>query len=241
MSLGCAFHSHLTPNTFFADTGPMRSSLTKWITGVGAILVLGSCRAASPAIGVLSPPQITYQSPFRVFRYITELSAIHVEFGEPVAGVRARDLTVNGAPATRVEGVGKGPYLFSGFAVPGPGPVTVRVASGSITDRDGNRFEGSTWSHVLIDPDLDLDGDGVRDGDEALVHLTDPTVTDTDGDGLPDGFEIAHGCLDPLADERHPHDFTGAPLPGDDDADDDGYTNAEELYLGSDPCSAESP
>ena len=100
---------------------------------------------------------------------------------------------------------------------------------------------GTSWTHTLIDPDLDLDGDGVRDGDEAELYLTNPTLVDTDGDGLPDGFEIAHDCLDPLADQAHPRDFVGNPIAGTDDADGDGFTDVQELAIGSDPCSPDSP
>ncbi len=223
------------------------SRIRTGLAAIGALIVLSGCQSGSrtaevpEGVGARTPPTIVYQVPFRVYHYITDLSAIQVTFSEPVTGVRAEDLTVNGSPASRVEGSGEGPYGFAGYAAPEPGPVTVRVAAGSVRDVHGNRLLGTSWTHTLIDPDLDLDGDGVRDGDEAERYLTNPTMADTDGDGLPDGFEIAHDCLDPLADQAHPHDFVGNPIPGTDDADGDGFTDAEELALGSDPCSTDSP
>jgi hypothetical protein len=104
-------------------------------------------------------------------------------------------------------------------------------------DLDGEAFEGASWEYTLIDPALDADGDGANDGEEANVHRTDPTNPDTDGDDLPDGFEIDNTCLDPLHDQANPHDMVGNPLPGDDNADDDGLTDLEEFQQGTDPCS----
>jgi hypothetical protein len=43
----------------------------------------------------------------------------------------------------------------------------------------------------------DSDADGLLDGDEYFIYLTDPAKLDTDGDGYSDGLEIALG-LDPL-------------------------------------------
>ena len=46
----------------------------------------------------------------------------------------------------------------------------------------------------------DTDGDGLLDGQELFIHLTDPTHPDTDGDGMPDGWEVKYG-LNPLDSE----------------------------------------
>ena len=48
----------------------------------------------------------------------------------------------------------------------------------------------------------DTDGDGLTDGEEVLVHLTDPLLADTDGGGIPDGQEVLDGTdpLDPADD-----------------------------------------
>ena len=43
----------------------------------------------------------------------------------------------------------------------------------------------------------DTDGDGISDGDEVSIWLTDPTEADTDGDGLSDGVEISSGYGNP--------------------------------------------
>ena len=107
------------------------------VAAIGALVVLSGCQPGSrtaqvpEGLGARTPPHIVYQVPFRVFHYITDLSEIQVTFSEPVTGVRAGDLTVNGSTASRVEGRGEGPYVFSGYAAPEPGPVVVRVAAGS--------------------------------------------------------------------------------------------------------------
>ena len=185
----------------------------------------------------LTPPGVLYQTPFRLFTFITELPSVGVTFGEPVVGVAAGDLTVNGSPASSVVGAGEGPYVFTGYAPPALGPVAVQLATGNIEDLAAEAFPGDSWDFTLIDPALDADNDGANDGDEANIHLTDPTNPDTDGDGLPDGFEIDNDCLEPLFDQANPEDHEGNQLPGNDDADNDGLTDLQEFVLGSDPCS----
>jgi hypothetical protein len=44
----------------------------------------------------------------------------------------------------------------------------------------------------------DSDGDGLRDGDEVIVHGSDPNKTDSDSDGFDDGFEVETG-FDPAS------------------------------------------
>jgi hypothetical protein len=181
---------------------------------------------------------VVYQSPFRLFRFITELPSVSVTFSVPVTGVTAGDLTVNESPATNVTGSGKGPYVFTGFEPPDFGSIKVSLAPGVITGEQGLAFEGQSWTQTLVDSEGDADNDGANNGEEANRFRTDPTNPDTDGDGLPDGFETAHACLDPLQDEANPRDMLGNLLPGDDDADNDGVTNLEEFVQGTDPCSS---
>jgi len=71
-------------------------------------------------------------------------------------------------------------------------------------------------------PDLDGDGDGLTDLQEAELG-TDPTKTDTDEDGLDDKTEVELQT-DPLMS----------------DTDEDGYTDFEENHAGTDPTDAAS-
>jgi hypothetical protein len=71
-------------------------------------------------------------------------------------------------------------------------------------------------------PDLDTDGDGLTDAEEAALG-TSPTLADTNGDGLWDGTSVRVG-MDPLA--------------GDSDA--DGIANAAEVLAGTNPLASDS-
>lgn len=176
-----------------------------------------------------TPPQVVYQSPFRLFQFRTAFpSTVQVTFNEVVTGVTAGLLTVNGSPATQVTGSGAGPYAFTGFLPPGLGNVMVSLAAGQVRDTEGLPFAGTSWTHVLLAPSLDDDGDGLSNEVEARVTLTNPETADTDGDGLPDSFESANAeCMDPFELE-----VSDSPL----DPDGDGLSNQREFHLGTDPC-----
>lgn len=68
----------------------------------------------------------------------------------------------------------------------------------------------------------DTDADGLSDGQEVLIHHTDPLHVDSDGDAIGDGQEVQYG-LNPLS-------AADAVL----DADGDGYSNRAEAWGGSD-------
>jgi hypothetical protein len=214
-------------------------------------------------------PIISSQVPFRLFHYITELPTVEIQsddgqstvnvpvitvgFTEGVTGVSAGDLTVNGSPATSVTGEEAGPYVFTGFQTPEIGLVTVNLASGNIRDHPHhsdirNLFEGFSWTYTIVDPSLDLDEDGVNDGQEANVYRTNPTKVDTDGDGMSDGYEISTGCLIPIRDDTMPDrmdmmdmdmtmhdmmDMEDMTLP---DSDGDGISDIDEFNFGTNPC-----
>lgn len=84
---------------------------------------------------------------------------------------------------------------------------------------------------VRLPADPDPDQDGLGSSAEAVAG-TDPHNPDTDGDGLPDGWEVSNN-LNPLS----ASDIHG----GDGDIDNDGYTNVEELRLGTDPRNPNHP
>jgi MYXO-CTERM domain-containing protein len=83
---------------------------------------------------------------------------IGVTFAEPVTGVVAANLTVDGSPATAVTcpscaaGVGAGPWLFSGYATPHSNPYPVTLAAGAIRDLQANAFAGESWLLSLSVP-----------------------------------------------------------------------------------------
>lgn len=84
------------------------------------------------------------------------------------------------------------------------------------TDLKGEDDETNVSGETVID--IDSDGDGLTDREEAL-YGTNPLLVDTDGDGLSDYEEIKIYGTDPL----NP------------DTDGDGYTDGEEVNNGYNP------
>jgi hypothetical protein len=82
---------------------------------------------------------------------IGTLNQAQVIFSEPVTGVNAADLLINGQPATNVTGSAQGPYVFQ-FGQPAQGTVRFSWAAGhNIRDLSpaANLFTGAGWSVVL--------------------------------------------------------------------------------------------
>jgi hypothetical protein len=77
---------------------------------------------------------------------------------------------------------------------------------------------------LIVDDDLDTDGDHLADGIELLVYGTDPSDPDTDSDGLSDGAEVYLLGTDPRSA----------------DTDGDGWDDLSELKLGTDPTDPDS-
>ncbi len=94
------------------------------------------------------------------------------------------------------------------------------------------------------DADVDTDGDGLTDDEEAALG-TDPENVDSDGDGMKDGWENSIG-LDPNdsdSDDDGVDDGTETREgtdPLNPDTDGDGHDDGEESDLGSDPMNAMS-
>lgn len=75
---------------------------------------------------------------------------------------------------------------------------------------------------------VDSDGDGLSDWAEEHLWHTDPSVYDSDGDGLSDGYEVKCG-FDPVGHAD-----------GEEDADGDGLSNAQECMYGTNPFSVDT-
>ena len=79
------------------------------------------------------------------------LSQVEIFFSEPVTGINASDLWLNGQPAGSLEGMGAGPYVFRFPAAPA-GKVTVAWApSQTITDLSptANFLAGGSWTNTV--------------------------------------------------------------------------------------------
>ncbi len=82
---------------------------------------------------------------------VSTLTNVQVNFSEPVLGVDAADLLINGQPATNLVTLDAARYLFQ-FGSPATGQVQIAFAPAhGITDRAGFAFIGTNWT-VRLDP-----------------------------------------------------------------------------------------
>lgn len=131
----------------------------------------------TPTLAVVSPP------PGRTVR---QLSQVEVTFSEPVSGVDAADLTINGQPATNLVALSAGSYVFQ-FTPTSPGMSQINWAAGhGIRDLGvvPNNFAGGGWSYTV-------DG-GVAIGDLVInefLAANESGLLDEDGE-LQDWIEI---------------------------------------------------
>jgi hypothetical protein len=118
---------------------------------------------------------------------VSSLSQIEVNFNEPVLGINASDLLVNGQPAANVTFTG-GIYTFS-FPPPPTGSVNVAWAGAhGITDTAAtpNAFAGGAWSYTYVPgaplPELIIN-------EFLTANVSTNGLADEDGD-QPDWIEI---------------------------------------------------
>lgn len=105
----------------------------------GSTWVYNCMDASAPLVKFLTPSSASA---------IPALTSIMAVFTEPVTGVDAADLLINGMPATSVVGSGPGPYTFR-FPQPAAGYVTVAWATThDIRDQAGNNLETQSWSYT---------------------------------------------------------------------------------------------
>jgi hypothetical protein len=103
------------------------------------------------------------------------------------------------APEPVVETVAAEPVAAETAPVETSEPVAADTAVASAEDSDGDNYLDAAELEVGLDPaDPDTDDDGVADGDEVDIYLTDPFTADSDGDGLSDGGELFDTRTDPL-------------------------------------------
>jgi hypothetical protein len=138
-------------------------------------------------------PEVAGQAPIIVGKLpapgaVPDLTQITVEFSEPVSGVDATDLLVNGVPADFIAFDGAG-YTFSIFERPSPNGGTVHVswaAAHGIQDLDANAFDHTApdaqWDYVVSDispPRIvtTIPAEGfVRDFTQLTIHFSEPVL-----------------------------------------------------------------
>jgi hypothetical protein len=151
------------PFLFYDFVSPAPSSYLVLGTNVIAIQVLNSaigssdlgfdCSLSTTAPDPI-PPTIATVSPAP--GQINSLTSITVTFSEPVAGVNASDLLINGLPASSMSG-GNDTYTFT-FPQPAYGAVNITWVGGHGIADFGvppNAFNaagpGATWQYSLVD------------------------------------------------------------------------------------------
>lgn len=86
------------------------------------------------------------------FAAVTALTEVQITFSEPVTGVDAADLLINGTAASTIAGSDVGPYVFT-FSQPPVGAIAFTwAATTDIKDLAGNSFVGSEsgWNINLV-------------------------------------------------------------------------------------------
>jgi len=111
--------------------------------------------------------------------------------GDLIAGVQGDNADFTGLLELGVS------YRFG--AVRSVEPIFMVEAGAGDIDSDGDGLFDKDEAIIGTDPfNPDTDGDGLSDGDEHFVYKTDPLNPDTDMDGLKDGAEILTYTTDPL-------------------------------------------
>lgn len=110
---------------------------------------------------------------------VREFSSVEIQFSEPVNGVDAGDLLINGLAATNVTEFGAGQFVFT-FPAVQSGPVTVGfIPKHGITDRSASAhpFAGGSWTFTV-------DANSVVPGVIINEFMTsdDKTLRDDEGD-----------------------------------------------------------
>lgn len=141
--------------TWDADHGIAGLGTGAFDRGSGWLYTLND--TAPPTIATITTSQVSDGTQLAVVptpsAIVSNFTQAEVNFSEPVTGVDAADLLVNGSPTTSVTGSGSGPYVFT-FTQPVAGAVNFTWAVGhNIKDLANNGFNGSnvaggagTWS-----------------------------------------------------------------------------------------------
>lgn len=130
------------------------------------------------------PPTVVHTNPQRGSEVAT-IDYIEVLFSEPVDGVEASDLEIDGIGAIEMEGKDAGPYRFY-FESPLTGEVEVKFRDDNgIEDwaKTPNEFEGYSWGFNV--------GEGIEVGSVVISE-----IQAVNPDGYKDGEGLAHDWIE---------------------------------------------
>jgi beta-lactam-binding protein with PASTA domain len=122
-----------------------------FLVGFAMLVQSPSARAADT-----TPPTILSTTP-TPGATVSNLSQVTIIFSEPVVGVDAEDLQVDGEGAAGVTGIGSTNFTFS-FTQPPAGLIQFYWdADHGILDQNGNAFQPETsWTYNLVDTSAPL-------------------------------------------------------------------------------------
>jgi len=151
-----------------------------------------------PAILAIDPPPNSLVQGF---------DRVSITFAEPVQGVGASALVVDGSAAKTVTcgtctaGAGAGPYVFEGFGSPKSNPFTVTLAAGTIRDLDSHAFAGQSWTEYFSFPRVVINeihyNPASSTDDEEFVELYNADTNALDLSGYRLGEFASPGCVFP--------------------------------------------
>ena len=127
---------------------------------------------------------------------IASLGQIEISFSEPVLGVQASDLLINGSPATNVIKLPGQPYIFQ-FSQPATGLVSVAWSPAhGITDAalSPNAFAGGAWNYTF-DPNYQIPELVINE--ILCANVASNGLADEDGE-LQDWIEIYNPGTQPV-------------------------------------------
>ena len=132
-----------------------------------------------------------------------------------------------------------GGYYYGGFNPTFNGALKeVRLSGIQRSDNWVKATNHSLFDTLVsyISVDDDSDHDGITDFEETNIYCTDPHLADTDGDGIDDGDELAYWGV------NWNNDYDGDGLNNllDADADNDHFSDGDEIDQGYDPSDAGS-
>jgi hypothetical protein len=176
-------------------TWALGHGITDWSISPNAFDAAGPGATWQYDLVDLRPPVISGLYPPAGFA-LRSLGQVEVTFNEPVTGVDAADLLINGVPATNVIKLPEQPYVFQ-FSQPTTGLVAVAWAAGhGITDTAAalNAFAGGGWSNVF---DPTLPEFNLVINEFLTANVGSNGLTDEDGERQ-DWIEIHNRSVDPV-------------------------------------------
>jgi Ca2+-binding RTX toxin-like protein len=166
----------------------------------------------------------------------TALDEQHIE---NVIGTDYADVITGNSLGNSLSGGGGNDVLYGG---PGNDNLSGGNGNDELYGQGGAKdiYDGGSGTNIEFEPDrLDTDTDGISDSEETLLG-TSKTNPDSDGDGLMDGFEFANNVPGDALDPTDPDSNNNSIPDGEEDPDNDRYSNLEEQAGGSDPNDANS-